>query len=74
MNINTTGNYGLTEPMVTIPLSQYTDMVTQIQLLTDQQEIHRLQQELEALEAKRMEAFHRMLKAEDKLKEAGIDA
>lgn len=61
------------EPMVTIPLSQYTEMVKRIQLLEDQAEIDRLKRDLDALEARRVEAVHRMFAAEDKLKEAGIE-
>ena len=66
-------NHEPEEPKVTIPLSQYTDMVKQIQLLTDQQEIGRLQRKIESLESKRVEVLHRMYAAEEKLKEAGIE-
>ena len=43
------------EEMVTIPLSLYTEMVCQIQMLEDTQEIERLKRECEATEAKRVE-------------------
>lgn len=66
-------NHQMEEPSVTIPLSQYTEMVRRIQMLEDQAEIDRLQRELDALEAKRVEAIHRMFAAENKLKEAGIE-
>lgn len=66
-------NHQMEEPQVTIPLSQYTDMVKRIQLLEDQAEIDRLKRDLEALEARRVEVVHRMFTAEDKLKEAGIE-
>lgn len=66
-------NHEPDEPMVTIPLSQYTEMVQSIQRLKDQQEIDRLNHDLAALEAKRVEAVHRMFAAQDKLKEAGIE-
>lgn len=61
------------EPMVTIPISKYTEMVKRIQLLEDQAEIDRLKRELDALEDRRLEAVHRMFAAEDKLKVAGIE-
>ena len=64
-------NHEPDEPMVTIPLSQYTEMVKRIQLLEDQAEIDRLKRDLDALEARRVEAVHRMFAAEEKLKEAG---
>lgn len=61
------------EPKVTIPLSQYTEMVKRIQLLEDRAEIDRLKREMDALEAKRCEALHKMFAAEAKMKEAGIE-
>lgn len=66
-------NHEPDEPMVTIPLSQYTEMVKRIQQLEDQEEIDRLKRDLDALEAKRTEAVCRMFAAENKLKEAGIE-
>lgn len=66
-------NHEPDEPTVTIPLSQYTEMVKRIQLLEDQQEIDRLKRDLDALEAKLCEVLHRMFAAEEKLKEAGIE-
>lgn len=66
-------NHQMEEPSVTIPLSQYTEMVKHIQLLEDQAEIDRMKHEMDSLEARRVEAVHRLFAAEEKLKEAGIE-